>query len=113
MKIRCTTFKKPQNLTKVQKNLWNLREEMKLSNILGDHKRFVNAHNAFMSEYVAHPKDALTLPPTTRFETSLFSRTGWNMLKVMIKEIFRKRTAEEKELAIRIREINQNRNYYV
>lgn len=113
MNIRVTSFEKPKNLTRYQNTLWNLREEMKLSNIMGDHKRYVNAHKAFMNEYVAHPKDAITLPPTARYETPLFSRTGWNMFKVMIKEFFRKRTEEEKELAAKMKIIQNDYRYYI
>ena len=113
MRIQVTSFEKPKNLTKAQKILWDLREEMKLSNILGDHNRYVKAQRAYMKEFVAHPNDAITLPPTPRFEVPLFSGTGLNMLKVAIKEFFRKRTPEEKELAAKMMQIKQNGYCYV
>ena len=113
MRITPAGFEIPKNLTKVQNRLWNLREEMKLCNMLGDHDRYVSAHRAFVQEFVAHPKDGLTLPPTAKFTAPLFSGTGLNMLKVLIKEIFRKRTPEDKKLAEKMREIMQNRYRYV
>ena len=113
MRIAAARFEIPNNLTKVQRTLWNLREDMKLGNVLGDHDRYLSAHRAFMKEFVTHPKDGLTLPPTAGFTAPLFSRTGLNMLKVLIKELFRKRTPEEKELGMKMKEIMQNRRYYV
>ena len=101
------------NLTAVQRRLWNLREEMKFYNITGNHKGYVNAQRAFMDEYVSHPKDGLTLPPTNSISVPLFSKTGWNMLKVFIGEIFRKRTPKDIKLATKMKDIKENSKYYI
>ncbi len=102
-----------KKLTAVQRRLWNLREEMKLSNITGDHNSYVKAQRAFMNEYVSHPKDGLTLPPTNSISVPLFSKIGWNMFKVFIGEIFRKRTPEDIKLATKMKDIKENSKYYI
>ena len=58
-------------------------------------------------------KDGLTLPPTNSISVPLFSKTGWNMLKVFIGEIFRKRTPEDIKLATKMKDIKENSKYYI
>lgn len=85
-------------LSPVQQKIWNLRELIKLHAVMGDYKEFVAARKEYAKAYMSSPKEALSLPKTSQISVKLFSEEGWNMLKIMLRDLFRIKSPEEKAL---------------
>ena len=109
---KAESFLTPKLRNDIQRRLWNIREMTKQHVANGDYQGYIDAHRDYMREFVSHPKDALELPPTPRTTAPLFSRKGLNMIKILFKEFFRKRTPEDIELAKKMQEIVRHRYNY-
>ena len=96
------------SLSPIQRRLWNSREEMKLYSVMGDHTKYLEAQRNYFRDFVSHPKAALSLPSTNSITAPLFTKAGFNIMKIMIKEIFRLRTDEDLLLAHFMKKIRDN-----
>ena len=77
--------------------LTSMRNKMIYHSMFGEYKDYVAARKNFAKYCVQYPQETLQMP---RFkgQFSIFSKYGRNIIKTCIKEIFRTKTPEEKEM---------------
>ena len=86
--------------TEVAKNrIKKLKSEMTLSALMGDYKGFKKAKIEYSKEGVKNFELLKTIKGGGVSNVPLFSKFGFNMLKVMFLNFFRIKTPEEKEFA--------------
>ena len=77
--------------------LTSMRNKMICHSMLGEYKDYVAARKNFAKYCVQYPQETLQMPRIEgRF--SIFSKYGRNIMKTCIKELFRRKTTEEKEM---------------
>lgn len=82
-------------LTPIQYNLQNIKVDTIMASILGNHKGYAWHHKHLASLATEHFDEFISLPKE-KISVPLFSRPGFNMLYVAIRDLFRKKTPEEK-----------------
>ena len=97
-------------LTPVQYVIANAKRDVIISSIIGDSKAYAQNHKILAEMAVKH-FDEFNSVRIQKISVPLFSYEGFNMLKVMIKDIFRKKTPEEKLLKKMIYK-SKVKNYY-
>jgi len=81
----------------------NLRKGLMFTQMVGDYKNFKTLHQ----EYATFGVKNFELLKSVQFpevRVPVFSREGLNMLKIMVKDIFRRKTSDEKLLTKLFRE---------
>ena len=82
-------------LTPIQYKLQNIKNNVIIDSMIGNYKGYVWNHKFLASAATENFDQFITLPKE-KISVPLFSRMGFNMLFVTIKDIFRKKTPEEK-----------------
>lgn len=83
-------------LSPIQYSLFQLRQNSVVSCLTGNYKEFVKTHKELAAIAVKHFDEFVKIPSMEKVNFSLFSPEGFNSLKVIIKDLFRKKTPEEK-----------------
>ena len=78
-------------------HLTELRNKMLYHSMLGEYREYVETRKEFAKKFVQFPEDARRIPRTTG-QFSFFSKFGRNILITMFKELFRKKTPDEKKM---------------
>jgi len=85
------------NIPPVVHQLCDLWKGSSIAYMTGNHKQYSQMRQQFASLAVQHPRitERITYP---EIKVPLFSKLGFNMLKVAVKDIFRPKTKDEKAL---------------
>ena len=89
----------PINLNAHQKTIYKLKNDMMKGIVLGDYKQYKNARKAYASEAVKHFSELKGMPNQGIMNVPLFSKVGLNMLYIMLRDKFRIKSYDERQLA--------------
>lgn len=82
----------------IRQRLVQLKSDRMLSCLMGDYKGFKAAQKEFAKLAVKNFDDVLAVSTPQKVTTPLFSKEGFNLMKIWFLDKFRIKTPEEKEL---------------
>ena len=77
--------------------LTSMRNQLIYHSIMGEYKEYVALRKNFAKKYITFPEDARYIAHQN-IPISIFSKFGINVIKTWFKDLFRKKSFEEKEM---------------
>ena len=88
----------PTKMSPIEQKISQLRTNMTYSAAMGDYNGFKEASKAYAKEAIKN-FGVLKKIKSPQITAPLFSKIGFNIMKVMVLNFFRKKTPAEKQLA--------------
>lgn len=98
------------NSTNTIDKLTQMRNEINLSVLMGDYKNYKRAIKDYAT-FAVENKELLPYVQGQHISVSLFSKVGRSMLKIWFLNLFRRKSAAEKELKKYAKEIKLKNKY--
>jgi len=91
--------------------IFELRKQMTISTFLGDYKAYKKAKISYASETISN-YDIAKQVKFPKVSVPLFSKMGFNAIKVAFFELFRRKTPDERKMAKLFEKEKIERNFF-